>query len=132
MIQVPVSPGELLDKLTILAIKRRRINDPVKLANVEREFALLDGVRSAEVPESPELTTLYQQLEDVNQRLWDVEDDLRLLEAEARFDARFIELARSVYVLNDERATVKKAINLLLGSLIVEEKSYADYRAKSA
>jgi hypothetical protein len=96
MILVPVSPGELLDKLTILAIKLRRIEDPVKRGNVEREHALLDDVRQREVAETPALLTLFEQLERVNERLWDVEDALRDFDAAAIFDERFVALARSV------------------------------------
>lgn len=131
MILVPVSPGELLDKITILAIKLRRISDPAKRANVEREYRLLEDVRLKDVPDVPGLAEHFARLEAVNEKLWDVEDDLRDLEALKQFDAPFIALARLVYVINDERAAVKKTINLLLGSLIVEEKSYKDYAANA-
>ena len=129
MIMVPVSPGELLDKITILAIKLERIADPAKRANVEREYHLLEEVRRRDVADAPGLQVQFEQLRAVNEKLWVVEDDLRDLEAAQRFDGQFIALARSVYVLNDERAAIKKAMNVLLGSAIVEEKSYANYRA---
>jgi len=131
MILVPVSPGELLDKITILAIKRRRMTDAAKRANVEREFALLEVVRRRDVGDIEGLEPHVERLEAVNERLWDVEDRLRELEAAQNFGADFVAFARSVYVLNDERATIKKAINRLLGSEIVEEKSYKDYGANA-
>jgi hypothetical protein len=124
---VPIAPGELLDKLSILEIKLVRISDPDKLANVKIEHRFLSETRVAEVPESPELADLYDELAMVNQALWNIEDDIRECERDAEFGARFIELARSVYVQNDRRAATKRKINVLLGSSIVEEKSYQDY-----
>ena len=124
---MPIAPGELLDKLSILEIKLVRISDPDKLANVKIEHRFLSETRVAEVPESPELADLYDELAMVNQALWNIEDDIRECERDAEFGARFIELARSVYVQNDRRAATKRKINVLLGSSIVEEKSYQDY-----
>lgn len=130
----PVSPGELLDKLTILDIKLARITDPGQLANVKREHQALserwqqflsDG--QAPVFDPQQLQQLHNTLSTINQALWEVEDDLRECERQQRFDDRFIELARSVYRHNDQRAEVKKQINQLLGSELVEEKSYAKY-----
>jgi hypothetical protein len=127
-ILVPVSPGELLDKITILRIKSARMTDAHKLANVRHELALLertwDGAVHAPVDVSAEVAALQR----VNERLWDIEDRIREHERQQNFDAAFVELARSVYIENDERARIKKRINLKLGSGIVEEKSYAGYR----
>lgn len=126
-ILVPTAPGELVDKLTILRLKAERITDAAKLANVRREQAALQAIAEAHLPPSGRLADLWDRLYAVNARLWVIEDDIRDCERAGDFGPRFIDLARSVYRVNDERAAVKKAINLHLGSLIVEEKSYADY-----
>ena len=125
---VPISPGELLDKITILRIKSARIGDQAKLANVRRELKLLETQWRGALPEGVDVADEEGALEAVNGKLWEVEDLLRDLEAEKRFDARFIELARAVYINNDERAAIKKRINIKLGSALVEEKSYRPYR----
>jgi hypothetical protein len=125
---VPVSPGELLDKITILRIKSARMTDASKLANVRHELALLEQTWRASVPDGKQVNDDERALQSVNERLWDVEDRLRDLEAEQRFDKDFIELARAVYVHNDERAAIKKRVNTRLGSKLVEEKSYRPYR----
>ncbi len=125
----PVSPGELLDKLSILDIKAERMTDPGKRANVQRERELLDRVWQASGLETAEIVELRKQLKGINEQLWEIEDAIRDEERHRRFGDRFIELARSVYVTNDERAAVKKAINQALDSEIVEEKSYRDYRS---
>jgi hypothetical protein len=122
---VPVSWGELLDKLTILAIKRERITRPDALLHVEQEHALLSAA-AAEVVEIEGLAPLMQRLTRINATLWEVEDALREQEAEAQFGPSFVALARSVYKTNDERAAIKRRINDLLGSPLVEEKSYAE------
>ncbi len=122
-ILAPIAAGELIDKITILEIKAARITDAVKRANVMRELDALDALRARHGLAA--LDALTAELKAVNERLWDVEDEIRELEAEQRFDARFIELARAVYVTNDRRAALKKDINLAVGSVIVEEKSYA-------
>ena len=127
-ILVPVSPGELLDKITILRIKALRITDPDKLANVRTELELLEETWRASVPDPAALAGDEQALERVNGELWDIEDKIRERELAQQFDSRFIELARAVYVTNDERAAIKKRINIALGSRIVEEKSYQRYR----
>jgi hypothetical protein len=130
-IQVPISPGELLDKITILRIKSARMSDPSKLSNVRRELALLEEtwrLALGEASESPALGAQERELQDVNERLWDIEDRIRDHEASGRFDAAFIELARAVYINNDERAAIKKRINTALNARIVEEKSYRPYR----
>ncbi|HVN98602.1 MAG TPA: DUF6165 family protein [Steroidobacteraceae bacterium] len=127
-ILVPVSPGELLDKITILRIKSARMGDAAKLANVRHELGLLEQTWAAAVPAGASVAEEERALQAVNERLWDVEDRLRDLEAAQRFDAEFIELARAVYVTNDERAAIKKRVNARLGSKLVEEKSYRPYR----
>jgi transcriptional regulator of nitric oxide reductase len=124
---VPVSPGEVLDKITILEIKSERMNDPAKLANVRAELALLRDTWSTAVREDEVVRALHAQLKEINETLWVIEDDIRDKERAREFDQRFIELARSVYFTNDRRSAVKKQLNLHLGSRIIEEKSYQDY-----
>ena len=127
-LMTPVSPGELLDKLTILDIKSERIEDADKLANIALEKRLLEKVWRESGLETEEIVRLRAQLKTINEQLWEIEDDIRDEERARRFEDRFIELARAVYVTNDQRSSIKKAINLALGSNIVEEKSYSDYR----
>jgi hypothetical protein len=129
LIQVPVSYGELIDKITILEIKARRISDPAKLANVRNELDLLNATWANDVASQTDIRDERARLLAVNEALWDIEDRIRLKEKAQAFDAEFVELARSVYFRNDERAAVKREINLKLGSQLVEEKSYQDYRA---
>ncbi|GGF75921.1 hypothetical protein GCM10011402_30820 [Paracoccus acridae] len=117
----PVSWGELLDKITILEIKAARISDPAARANVDRELALLREVAAPVLPQ-PGLAVLIDGLRRVNLDLWQIEDDIRAKEAAARFDEEFIALARSVYLKNDKRAALKREINTLLRSELVEEK----------
>ena len=126
-IQVPVSPGEVLDKITILEIKSERMNDPEKVANVKVELALLRKTWAESVSEDGVISDLHAQLKEINEALWEIEDDIRDKERAREFDERFIELARSVYFTNDRRSKIKKDLNLHLGSEIVEEKSYQDY-----
>jgi hypothetical protein len=130
LIQTPVSYGELLDKITILEIKSSRIADAAKLANVRNELELLNTIWSGSHVSTIDIAHERAQLLAINQALWDIEDAIRLKERAQAFDQEFIELARSVYFRNDERAACKRAINLKLGSELVEEKSYQDYRAK--
>ena len=125
----PVSPGEFLDKTTILEIKLARIPDADKRANVARELDLLRAEWARSRFASADVTLHVTQLRQVNEALWEIEDEIRLKERDQAFDARFIELARAVYHTNDKRAAVKRAINLKLGSRLVEEKSYQDYGA---
>ena len=127
-IQIPISPGELLDKITILQIKSERIADATKVANVRTELAMLEQVWSEAVEDDDVIRGLTAELKSINEALWEIEDDIRDEERNKRFGERFIELARAVYVTNDERANAKKKINLHLNSTIVEEKSYQDYR----
>jgi len=123
-ILVPIAPGELIDKLTILQLKSENITDPVKLANVKHEYTVLKAVADAHIPASAKMTALWQKLYAINADLWVIEDDIRAFEGRGDFGAGFVALARAVYVTNDQRAAVKKEMNLLLGSAIVEEKSY--------
>ena len=126
-ISVPVSPGELVDKITILEIKAERITDEEKLKNVKTELELLVQVWEAASVDAEAVLPLKETLKGINQALWDIEDQIRVKESKQEFDQEFIDLARSVYVQNDQRAAAKKQINVLLGSRIKEEKSYAEY-----
>jgi hypothetical protein len=128
LIRAPVSAGELLDKITILLIKQERIGDEAKLANVRRELELLGAVRQKSIPESAELTKLVAELKRINEKLWDIEDDIRKCESASEFGKKFVNLARAVYRNNDERSALKRRINELLGSAIVEEKSYPELK----
>ncbi len=126
-IRVPVSPGEVLDKITILEIKSERMTDPQKVANVRIELDLLQKTWAEAIREDDTIRDLHAQLKEINEALWEIEDDIRDKERAKEFDERFIELARAVYFTNDRRSEVKKKLNLHLGSQIVEEKSYQDY-----
>ena len=126
---VPVSWGELLDKITILQIKIERIHDARKLRNISHELELLLTVRDREISDLPGLVEVVADLRRANERLWDIEDAVRLCEKEQDFGPKFIELARSVYVTNDLRAALKYRINQLRGSQVIEEKSYESYPA---
>ncbi|AFP29592.1 DUF6165 family protein [Marinobacter sp. BSs20148] len=130
VIKVLVSFGEVLDKITILEIKSERIKDDAKLKNVKLELNELNATWTDAVSDQSAIAQLRQQLKAVNEELWVIEDDIRDQEADQNFGARFIELARAVYVTNDKRASLKKDINLALGSRFVEEKSYQDYTAR--
>jgi Family of unknown function (DUF6165) len=127
-IPVETAPGELIDKITILEIKSERMVDAGKLRNVRAEMASLRQTRDRAVSPSWGLSKLTEELKAVNERLWEIEDEIRACEQQSEFGARFIELARSVYRENDRRAQLKRQINELLGSTLVEEKSYADYQ----
>lgn len=127
-IRIEVAPGELIDKLTIFEIKRERITDPAKLANIAVEFAALQSAYDTAIRTSDALQGLRAQLRDVNSRLWVIEDDIRDCEREQDFGPRFIALARAVYRTNDRRSEIKREINLLLGSSLIEEKSYRPYQ----
>ena len=130
-ILVPVSFGELLDKIAILQIKSERIDDEAKLANVRKELSALEKTWMAHPAAVKDIARLRRELKEVNERLWVIEDDIRLKEKAQAFDDEFIQLARSVYFENDTRARIKKDINLALGSAYVEEKSYQDYSAST-
>ncbi len=129
-ILAPVSAGELIDKITILRVKAMRIGDPVKEANVQTELALLEETAARELPHSSELEDLITELTEINAALWDIEDGKRDCERRQDFGPKFVELARRVYIDNDRRAAVKRQVNVLVGSDIVEEKSYKPYLAK--
>lgn len=124
LVHVPVAVGELFDKITILRIKAARLSNPDQVANVRRELEGLEAV-AATVPASAELDALVEDLRQINDGLWDVEDGKRAHEREGRFDADFIALARRVYKDNDQRAAIKREINRVTGSTLVEEKSHA-------
>ena len=126
-VSIEISPGELVDRITILEIKSERLVDLGKLANVRKELDMLVGARDSRVTASPELAVITKELREVNERLWDIEDEIRECERDKDFGGTFVELARSVYTQNDRRAALKRAINELLDSGLVEEKSYARY-----
>jgi uncharacterized protein DUF6165 len=130
VIKVPVSFGEVLDKITILEIKSERIADAEKVKNVRLELDELSATWDEAVEGQAAIADLRRQLKAVNEELWEIEDDIRDQEAAQDFGPRFIELARAVYVTNDKRAAIKKEVNLALGSRFVEEKSYQDYTAR--
>jgi len=124
---IPVSAGELLDKLTILLIKKERVDDPKKLENISRELRQLETIYDECIAKSSDLDALLSRLRQVNEQLWDIEDEIRACERDGCFGNRFVSLARSVYKTNDHRADLKYQINGLLGSELVEEKSYEKY-----
>ena len=127
LLHVPLSGGEVLDKITILEIKSERIGDAEKLKNIHNELNALRPLVDGEPFNSDEITGLFAELKAINEELWVIEDDIREQEGKRDFGQRFIDLARAVYVTNDRRADVKKRINLATGSDLVEEKSYEDY-----
>ena len=126
-VTVDIAPGELVDKITILEIKLERITGEAKLQNVRTEWTILTAVRDTDLPSSTELDRLTAELKLVNEKLWVIEDDIRDCERQSDFSNEFIRLARAVYFNNDERARLKRRINELLGSPLIEEKSYAAY-----
>lgn len=126
-IKADISIGEMIDKITILEIKQERIDDSGKLVNIRAELELLNGMRAESIPVSPELDSLKAKLKDINIDLWELEDDIRDHERNNKFGDSFIALARRVYKTNDKRALVKREINMLMGSTIIEEKSYHVY-----
>ena len=128
-IKVPISPGELLDKITILRIKAQRMSDPAKLSNVRLELRTLEETWGASAYAKIDIEADIGALGLVNERLWVIEDDIRDKERAQTFDAEFIRLARAVYIENDERAAIKRRINAKLGSALVDEKSYREYKS---
>lgn len=126
-ITIKISPGEAIDRLTILRIKLEHITGEAKLANVRSELESLELARGKKIPDTPEIKALEADLEAINARLWNIEDEIRDCERGGEFGPHFIELARAVYRINDERARIKREINQLLGAGIVEEKSYTPY-----
>ena len=126
-INVPISPGELVDKITILEIKKEFIDDINKLKNIKHEYDLLMQIYSNDVSKTEGVDSLKSKLKNINLSLWKIEDDIRDCERDKIFNERFVQLARDVYFTNDKRSKVKLEINLLLNSSLVEEKSYKDY-----
>ena len=127
LLSIPVSVGEVMDKITILEIKAERIADTAKCVNVKRELTSLKPLIDNEMLCAPEITALVAQLRTINETLWDIEDDIREKELANDFGDGFIALARAVYMTNDQRAEVKRQINLATGSALIEEKSYENY-----
>ena len=127
LIRVPIAPGELIDKITILQIKSERISDAAKLKNVDVERKILEDERRRSIGQDEAIDRLGARLKEVNGRIWDLEDIIRECERQKDFGDRFLQTARLIYRTNDERASLKKDINIALGSAIVEEKSYAAY-----
>ncbi len=127
IIETPIATGELIDKITILEIKVENFTDPAKIANVRKELDLLCERRDDALPPAPALVAMAAQLKAVNKRIWNLEDAIRECERQRDFGQAFIDVARSIYRTNDERAAVKREINLATGSLLIEEKSYAKY-----
>ena len=126
-ITIRISPGEAVDRLTILEIKSERMTDAARLANVRRELAELTAVVERHIPKRDDIRDLHDCLKAINVVLWDIEDDIRACERRKDFGDKFLELARAVYVNNDERAHLKRLINEALGADIIEEKSYTPY-----
>ena len=126
-VSIEVAPGELIDKITILEIKLERITNEAKLANVRLEWETLTKARDAAIETTGDLDRLSAELKAANEALWEIEDDIRDCEREKDFGEAFVQLARSVYISNDKRAALKRQINELLGSSLIEEKSYAAY-----
>ena len=126
-LQVPVSVGEVLDKITILQIKLAHISDAAKRTNIQNELDALLPLVAGDAFTTDQMQALMAELKSVNEALWDIEDDIREKEAAKSFDAEFIRLVRAVYITNDKRAEIKKQINLATGSALVEEKSYESY-----
>ena len=127
MIQISISVGELIDKITILKIKKKFIKLKDKLLNVDKELNILEPILKIDKINSPKIQKLTEQLYEINLKLWEIEDKLREKERMSDFDEEFISLARSVYFTNDKRAEIKKDINIISGSQLVEEKSYSNY-----
>lgn len=128
VVTTEVAVGELIDKITILRIKAKRITDPAKLKNIHAELHSLENTLNLHVPCTQELEALTAELQKVNEALWDIEDEIRDEERHQRFGDKFIQLARNVYFTNDRRCEIKRQMNIVVGSRFVEEKSYSDYR----
>ena len=126
-ITIRISPGEVLDRLTILEIKSERMTDAAKLANVRHELEELAAVVTKTIPVRDDIRALHVELKAINAKLWEIEDDIRDCERSGDFGEKFVGLARAVYVTNDERSRVKRRINEALGSDLIEEKSYKPY-----
>ncbi|MDC3227027.1 DUF6165 family protein [Acidimicrobiaceae bacterium] len=128
-IQIPISTGELLDKLSILEIKKDKVKDSAKLKNINHEYDLLSNLsKNLKDKDEKSFNLLYEEILKVNKKLWDIEDKIRILESEKKFDEEFISVARSVYFINDDRFDLKKKINETFGSDVAEEKEYIEYK----
>lgn len=128
-IEIPISIGELLDKLSILEIKKHKVKDPIKLKNINHEYDLLSNLSKVlKEKDEKSFISLFEEILKVNKKLWDIEDKIRILESEKRFDEEFISVARSVYFINDDRFEIKKKINEAFGSDVAEEKEYIEYK----
>lgn len=128
-IQIPISTGELLDKLSILEIKKDKVKDSAKLKNINHEYDLLINLsKNLKDKDEKSFNSLYEEILKVNKKLWDIEDKIRILESEKKFDEEFISVARSVYFINDDRFELKKKINETFGSDVAEEKEYIEYK----
>tara|TARA_B100001029_G_scaffold167061_1_gene159963 strand:+ start:5749 stop:6141 length:393 start_codon:yes stop_codon:yes gene_type:complete len=128
-IEIPISTGELLDKLSILEIKKDKVKDSTKLKNINHEYDLLSNLsKNLKEKDEKSFNSLYEEILKVNKKLWDIEDKIRILESEKRFDEEFILVARSVYFINDDRFDIKKKINETFGSDVAEEKEYIEYK----
>ncbi|OUU49218.1 MAG: hypothetical protein CBC28_01890 [Flavobacteriaceae bacterium TMED68] len=128
-IQIPISTGELLDKLSILEIKKDKVKDSAKLKNINHEYDLLINLsKNLKDKDEKSFNSLYEEILKVNKKLWDIEDKIRILESEKKFDEEFISVARSVYFINDDRFDLKKKINETFGSDVAEEKEYIEYK----
>ena len=126
-IKIPVSSGELIDKISILKIKRKKILNKSKLQNINHELSLLNKIYKNNFKKNKKILLYEKKLIKINKKLWDVEDNIRLLESKKKFNQKFIDLARAVYINNDQRSEIKKKINELTGSYLIEEKSYKLY-----
>ena len=126
-ITIPVSSGELIDKISILKIKRKKIINKSKLRNINKELSLLNKIYKNNFKKNKKILLYEKKLIKINKKLWDVEDKIRLLESKKNFNQKFIDLARAVYINNDQRSEIKKKINELTGSCLIEEKSYKSY-----
>jgi len=128
-IEIPISIGELLDKLSILEIKKHKVKDPIKLKNINHEYDLLSNLSKVlKEKDEKSFNSLFEEILKVNKKLWDIEDKIRILESEKRFDEEFVSVARSVYFINDDRFEIKKKINETFGSDVAEEKEYIEYK----
>ena len=126
-ITIPVSSGELVDKISILKIKRKKIVNKSKLQNINKELSLLNKIYKNNFKKNKKIFLYEKKLVNINKKLWDIEDKIRFLESKKKYNQKFIDLARAIYVNNDERSEIKKKINKLTGSYIIEEKSYKSY-----
>ena len=124
---IPISSGELIDKISILKIKRKKIINKSKLQNINKELSLLNKIYKNNFQKNKKILLYEKKLIKINKKLWDIEDKIRTLESKKTFNQQFINLARAVYINNDERSEIKKKINKLTGSHLIEEKSYKSY-----